>query len=355
MYEKELQLMQKRILEIVKSAQTDVQGAVEKLKDLKKEAEEKMEAESQELSNITATIYEAIGDVYRKAKNPVEAEKAYKEMMTYSSKLYTADKEKYDYRQAISHYKFASLYRLGIQCNMLVPKPKQLNDLQKKVFALTENYYKNVLVCITEKAKKGSLRYVELHSTVMNELSVMYACVGNYEKAIEVGKNGITVDKTIYDKQDDKIHGLRLAGRMNSLAAIYAYTKNSQAASEMLEDANYVLERHEEEDPIAAGIMLGRNYLNLGGCYTLLEEEKDQAEETFLTGLNKVLELNEKVKGGLSEDVLLAQMLVGDYYKKVGKEETAKEHYAQAKEKAEFLYKHTKNPKYEAILKKITL
>lgn len=354
MYEKEQQGMQRRILEIVKSAQTDIKGAVDQLQNLKKEAEGIFEAESLELYNVTATIYEATGDIYRKAKNPVKAEKSYREMMQYSSKLYTADKEKYDYRQAISHYKFASLYRVGIQCNALGGKPKQLNDLQKKVFGLTEAYYKNVLTCILEKAKKGSLRYVELHSTVMNELSVMYACVGNYEKAIEVGKNGIAVDRTIYDKQDDKVHGLRLAGRMNSLAAIYVYAKNSQAASEMLEDANYVLERHEEEEPVAAGIMLGRNYLNLAGCYTLIEGEKEQAEETFLAGLNKILETSEKAKGGFAEDVLLAQMLVGDYYKKEGKEDTAKEHYAKAKEKAEFLYKHTKNPKYESIMKKLT-
>lgn len=354
MYEKEQQDMQKKIFEIVKSSQTDIQGAVDKLQNLKKEAEGIFVAESLELYNVTATIYEAIGDIYRKAKNPVEAEKSYREMMKYSSKLYTADKEKYDYRQGISHYKFASLYRVGIQCNVLGGKPKQLNELQKKVFGLAEAYYKNVLTCIVDQAKKGNLRYVELHSTVMNELSVMYACIGNYEKAIEVGKNGITVDRTIYDKHDDKVHGLRLAGRMNALAAIYAYAKNSQAASEMLEDANYVLERHEEEEPVAAGIMLGRNYLNLGGCYTLIEEEKENAEETFLMGLNKVLELNEKVKGGFAEDVLLAQMLVGDFYKKVEKEETAKEHYQKAKEKAEFLYKHTKNPKYEAILKRLT-
>lgn len=354
MYEKELQTIQKRILEIVKSAQVDIQGAVDKLQELKQEAENIMEADSLELYNVIATIYEATGDIYRKAKKPVEAEKSYQEMMKYSSKLYTADKEKYDYRQAISHYKFASLYRVGIQCNMLVPKQKQLNDLQKKVFGITEAYYKNVLTCIMEKAKKGSLRYVELHSTVMSELSVMYACVGNYDKAIEVGKNGIAVDRTIYDKQDDKVHGLRLAGRMNSLGAIYSYAKNTQAASEMLEDANFVLERHEKEEPISAGIMLGRNLLNLGGCYNLLTEEKENAEATFLAGLRKILELNDKIKGGLSEDVLLAQMLVGDYYKKEGKEKTAQEHYAHAKEKAEFLYKHTKNPKYEAILKKIT-
>lgn len=354
MYEKEQKELQTRIMEIVKAAQKDGQKAVEELKSLKQEAEGMMEAESQELCNVTATIYEAIGDVYRKAKNPVEAEKSYREMMQYSSKLYTADKEKYDYRHAISHYKFASLYRVGLQCNVLSAKPKELNDVQKKVFGITEAYYKNVLTCIMEKAKKGSLRYVELHSTVMSELSVMYACVGNYEKAIEVGKNGIAVDRTIYDKQDDKIHGMRLAGRMNMLAAIYAHAKNSKATAELLEDANYVLERHEEEEPIAVGIMLARNYLNLGGCYTSIEEEKENAEETLLTGLQKILEINEKIKGGVSDDVLLAQMLVGDYYKKEKKEEKAKEHYQHAREKAEFLYKHTKNPKYEAILKKIT-
>ena len=181
----------------------------------------------------------------------------------------------------------------------------------------------------------------------------MYACIGNYQKAVEVGKNGIAVDRTIYDKHDDKVHGLRLAGRMNSLAAIYVYMKNPLAASEMLEDANFVLERHENEEPVSAGIMFARNLLNLGGCYNLIEEEKENAEETLLTGLKKVLELNEKMRGGLSEDVMLAQMLVGDYYQKENRQEKAKEHYQKAKEKAEFLYKHTKNPKYGSILKRL--
>lgn len=353
MSENETLVLMKKISELVKKSPADPAGAVEKLLELKKEAEGTMDTESLEYYNAAASIYEAIGDVQRNAKKPVEAEKAYKEMMQFSSKLYQADKEKYDLRQGISHYKFASLYRAGIQCTMIMPKPRELNDVQKKVFGLTEQYYKNTIVCITDKAKKGNLRYVEMHSMVMNELAVMYACIGNYKKAIEVGLNGINVDKAIYDRHDDKIHGIRLATRMNTVAAIYSFMKDTVKAAETLEDANFVLDRHEEEEKVTVGLMLARNHLNLGNCYKIIEEEKENAEETLLFGLNKILAVNTLANDRMLEDVMMAYMVVGDYYRGVKNQKTAKENYCLALENAKALFEKTKNVKYKTIIERL--
>ncbi|MBO5460841.1 MAG: tetratricopeptide repeat protein [Ruminococcus sp.] len=353
MYEKELATIQKQLTEIVKASAKNPTEAVEKLLNLKEEAGRILTTESGEFYSVAATIHEVIADLNFRTKKPAEAEKSYKEMMEFSRKLFAMDKTKYDYRMGLSSYKLAAFYRAALQCNVLGPKPKTLTDLQKKVFATAETLYRQAVSCVYEHAKKGSILHVELHSTVMNELAVMYASVGNYERAVEIGKNGIQLDKAVYEKHDDKAHCKKLAGRMNALAAIYTFMKNPLLASETLEDANFVLEEHEAEDPVTLGVMLARNYLNLGGCYHMIEEEKENAAQTFETGLNKIIEINKKVNGKLVNDEILSQMVVGDYYKKAGNEEKAKGHYLAALAKAKVTFEKTKDAKYENIIKKL--
>lgn len=353
MYEQEVLEMQKKVVEIMKRPSANPNEKVNQFMELRKEAEELLTEEKLEYWGLAAMIYEAVGDIWKKVGKPVDAEKAYKEMAKFSDKMYQTDKEKYDYRQGISHYKLASFYRIGLGCHVLSPKPKQLSELQKKVFGLTEGLYINTIICIGDKAKKGALRYVELHSTVMSELAVMYACIGNYKKAADVALNGIKTDKSIYDQVDDKVHGMRLASRMNVLAAIYSYTKETQKSAETIEDAIFVLERHEEEEPVSAGIMLARNYLNLGGCYRGIEAEKENAEEMLLKGLDKALTVNTKANDRLLDDVLLAYMLVGDHYKVCKNAQKAKEHYRFALSNAQTLQEKTKHEKYKPIIERL--
>lgn len=354
MYKDELQHIQKKFIDIMKQAKANPQEAITILGKLKEEVAGIFAVDTEEYCSACATICEGIGDLYNKLNKPVEIEKAYKEMLQVSSKLYQMDKEKYDYRNAVSHYKMASVYRRALQCHIPVPKPRQLNDAQKKLFGLTETFYKNAIACVMEKAKKGSLRYVEMHSTVMSELAVMYACVGQYEKASELAYNGVNVDKTVYDKFDDMAHGLKLASRMNVLAVIYSYMKDVQKTADTLEDTIFVLERHLEEEPITAGIMLGKNYLNLGGAYKQLEEEKDNAEETILKGLNILLEMNTKTGEKLLDDVLMGYMLLADYYRGVKEYKKAKENYLLAIENAKVLQERTKHLRYKNIIERLS-
>ena len=282
-----------------------------------------------------------------------KAEKVYKENQEASENKNWPGKEEHAYELGKAYYKLASFHRTGLKCNILNSKKVELKEEQKKIFTMAENLYKNAAMVIIDYARKGVFKHVSLQSTVMNELSVMYAAVGEYQKAVDIGKAGIQIDKAIYETKDDRLECGKLANRMNTLAAIYTFMKNPQLASETLEDANYVLEEHESEDPVTFGIMLARNHINLGNCYKLLEEEKENADSTLDIGIEKVLEANEKSNDKFLNDVIMSCVVVGDHYKRKGKTEKAKKHYAIALEKANVFYAKTKDAKLENLIKRL--
>ncbi len=353
MNEKELTILLGRIAETVKNSGNTPQAAVEELLKLLKETEKGLSNTNPEYYNVATTIYEAIGDIWLKAKSNGLAEKAYLDMMKMAVKLYELDKEKYDYRLGFAYYRRADFYRKAIQCAALSPTPKKLDDTQRKMFEMTEGLYKNAVACTMENAKKGIVRYVDLHASVMSELMVLYAAVGDYKNAVACGKDGIKLDKAVYEKMDDKAHSFRLANRMNALAAVYMYQKNAQFSMETLEDAIYVLEEHESEDEITFGVMLARNYLNLASCYSSLPEEAMQAGETYQKGLKRMIEVNQKTQGKLVNDVITSYMVVGDYYRRIHNVEMAKVHYQFAMKQVSELYAVTKNPMYENLMNRL--
>lgn len=353
MYEKQLFVIQKKIAETVQKSAEHPEGAVAKLLGLKKEVQGFAGDSSPEFYNAAATIQEAIGDIWIKAKKPTEAEKAYIEMVQFSGKLYELDKQKYDYRLGFSYYKRATFYRNALQCATLTVTPKVLNEQQQKLYTVTEGLYKNAIACTMENAKKGQLRYVDLHALCMSELLVLYASVGNYQSAVACGKDGVRLDKAIYEKIDDKAHGFRLANRMNALATVYSFMKNIQLTMETLEDSIFVLEEQEEEDPITFGVMLARNYLTLAGCYAQIEEEKENADATYQKGLEYMVEVNKKTNNHLVNDVITSYMIVGDHYGRKNNNDAAKAHYRWAMKQASDMYNQTKDPKYEAIVNRL--
>lgn len=353
MYEKELFVIQKKIAETVKDASAKPEAAVERLMALKKETEAFATASSPEFYNAAATIHEAVGDIWMRARKPADAEKSYKEMGQLSLKLYELDKEKFDYRLGFSYYKLASFYRTIINCFALNPTPKVLSGQDEKIFKVSEGLYKNAVACTLDKAKKGNIRYVDLHAACMNEAMVLYSSVGNYQSAISCGREGIQLDKAIYEKLDDKVHSFRLANRMSALSTVYTFMKNVQLAMETLEDAIFVLEEHEQEDPVAFGAMLARCYLNLGNCYSQLKEEAPNAEATYRKGLDRMVEANKKANNRFINDVITSYMMVGDYYKRTKNEDAAKAHYRWAMKQASDLFRQTQNPIYENIMKRL--
>ncbi len=353
MYEKQLFVIQKKVTETVKEAAKDPEAAVERLMQLQKETESFATDSSPEFYNAAATIQEAAGDIWMRAKNPVKAEKSYKEMVRLSMKLNELDRSKFNYRLGFSYYKLASFYRAIIHCAAIYPTPKTLSEKDEKIFRITEGLYKNAVACTMENAKKGQIRYVDLHAACMSEVMVLYAAVGNYQSAISCGREGIQLDKAIYEKLDDKAHSFRLASRMSALSAVYTIVKNVQLAMETLEDAIFVLEEHEQEDPVLFGTMLARCYLNLGNCYSQQKEEADNAEATYRKGLDHIIEANKKADNRFCNDVITSYMMLGDYYRRTKNEDAAKAHYRWAMKLASDQFAKTKNPVYENMMKRL--
>lgn len=346
MYEKEISM-------IVKETGQSPKETVEKLLNLKKELEKSVSDTNPVFHDTAAMIYEAVGDVWNSARKGAEAEKAYITMLEHSVKLYEMDKERFSYRLGFSYYKRAHFYQVMLQLNIPLPTPRELDEQGQKLFGVIETFYKNAIACTMSVTKKGTLRYVELQSLVLSQMALLYASVGRYEEAIRHGKDGIQLEKAIYEKLDDKAHSFRLGHRMNAMASIYSIVKKPELAAEMLEDGIFVLEEHEAEDAVTFGVILCRCYINLGGCYSQSEENSSLVEEAFQKGLQYILDVNEKTGNRQVNDVITSYMIVGDYYKKVKNEESAKMYYRLALKRASELWEKTKLPAYEKIVKRL--
>lgn len=350
MNEKELIEIQKKIGDIVKESAKDPDAAIAALDGIRTEAAGAVEDTSAEYYSVSVAVCEAKGDVYARAKKPAEAEKCYIEMVQNAEKMYQMDKEKFDYRLGYANYKRASFYRMILQCADFKNTPKVLNEQQQKLFTVTEGLYKNAVACTMANARKGMLRHAELHAVTMHELAVLYAAVGNYASAIACGRDGVRIDKAIYEKKDDKVHSFRLANRMNTLAAVYTLMKNTQLTMETIEDSIFVLEEHVSEDPLNFGYMLARNYLTVAGCYTQIEEEKENADEAFKKGVKYLEDVNVRTENRIADELLNAYMMVGDHFRKTEKEMVAKSYYVWAMKLASDRFKETKDAKYDRIM-----
>ena len=352
MYEKEISAFKKKIEEIVKAG-GEAETAVSNLESILKDAATAVPSETSEYQVLASVVWEAVGDVWLRAKKAENSEKAYIEMTKLAKQAYDQDKEKCDYRLGMVSYKRASFYRAALGCAILNMKPKALNEQQKKLFEITEGLYKNALACTMEKVRKGQLRSVELHSRVLSEMAVLHASVGNYQSAVSCASDGIRLDKAIYEKMDDKQHAYHLAGRMTLMATIAGLKKEHQLAMETLEDANFVMEEHIKEYPVNFGIMLAKNYLSLGGLYYNNEAERDKAESAYRTGLRIMEETNEKTNDRLVNDLITSNMIVGDYFARCRQKAEAKKYYTWDFEKAKEMYQETKKPVYENMMKRL--
>ena len=350
---KQLLENQKRIAEIMRAGFKQPAETLSKLQDLLKDTEQYAEPATPEYFGVTSTICEAMGDVYQAMKNPQEAEKIYQEMVRKSVKLYEFDKEKHDFRIGTANYKLGLFYRGLIGCHTLLPKPRELNENQKKVFDVAEKCFKNAIGYTMPNARKGSGMHVEFHTSCMEALMILHSAVGNYDTAVLFGKDSVNLSKAVYEKADDKVRGFRLANQMTALAGVYTFMKNPQLAMESLEDANFVLEAHQDEADLKAGAMLARNYISLGSCYSAIEEEKENAEEAYKKGLELMVALNDKSDNRMVNDVIQSYIFVGDYYHRAEKEFEANAHYTWAMKLASDMFRVTKQPQYEAIVNQL--
>lgn len=352
MYEQELTNMRLKIQEAVKKVGSEPETAMKELVDIKAEVEKTFPAESAEWYALLATVQEHMGNVSVKMKKNVDAERHFKEMVSLSVKLYEKDKEKYDFRLGTSFHRLAKFYTTLIQCDRLQIKPVSLDERKEKIFKTCEMLFHDAISCTLKNGKSGKGMYVEFHSVCMHDMMVFYAATGKYEQAIKHGKNGIALEKAIYEKFDDKIHSFRLGERMTALAAVYTASNDLQSGMESIEDAIFALEEHEAEDRVKFGLLLGRSYLTLAGTYERIPEEEQQAEATFLKGYAKLEEVQEISKKIFLDDMISANVVLGEFYKKKERPE-AKLYFQEALKLAQTFKEQTKNARYDYLIAKL--
>lgn len=279
-------------------------------------------------------------------------EKELKEAVKLANQLYEKDKEKNDLKLGVALHRLAKFYTTIIHCDRLQRKPVELDEKGQKIFKTCEMIFNDAIRCTLQNGRAGKGIYVEFHSMCMQDMMVFYAAAGKYDEAIKHGKNGIQLEKAIYEKYDDKAHSYRLAERMTALAAVYTANKEVIACMETLEDAIFALEEHEHEDKVHFGLMLGRNYLSLARTYERIPEEASQAEETFLKGYAKIEEVQEMSQNQFLDDKINANIMLGEFYKRKEKPQ-AKAYFKEALDLAQDYKEKTCHAKYDYLIAKL--
>ena len=308
---------------------------------------------NEDKNEMLSFIYEAMGDVCRNKNQWVEIEKNYLEMLKYAKNNFDINQEQHAYRLGFVSYKIGNFYRTALRCTQFGPNPIVLSDTQEKLFMSCEIHYKNAVACTVYLAKQGDLHTLELHSTAMNELSVLYTAVGKYEEALKVARDGVRIDKSIYEKINDKTRCFLYGNRLNNLATIYLVSKDHKNAMETYETSVTILKQHKNEEPITYGILLGKNYLALGNCYSQIKEKESIAITAFQNGLDYMENVNVKTKNALIYDVITSYMIVGDYYKRTNKNDQANRYYSWAMNHSKEMLEKTNEKKYEHVIKRL--
>ncbi len=314
MYEKELNGIREKVREALKMKKEQQAEAIALLKAQKEELGKLFSEDKDEYQVTMVTIEESLGDIHQRSRQVKAAAECYDRMGKYADELYKKDHVKYTFQKAAALYKQAACIRISLNCLVMTPKPRVLNEQENKLFQLAMIRYKDASKVLLNKAQLGMGNYVEMLSNCLSDMAVMYGVVGNYKDALECAQKAVKMDKEIYNSLDDKAHSMRLALHMNMLALLYNLMKNVDMAMETLEDAIYALGEHEAEDPVQFGITIGRFQMNLANCYQNSRTEREQAEPTYLNALANIQGINEKTGGRFVLDLISAFMAVGRYY-----------------------------------------
>lgn len=314
MYEKEITEIRGKITEALRMKKDQMSEALALL-DAQQEALAKLFSEdAAEYHSTMVTIEESRGDIYQRNRQIKGAAESYDRMGKHADVLYKKDHQKYDFFKAAALYKQAGCIRISINCMVMTPTPRVLNEQENKLYQLAMLRYTEACKVILNKTQLGMIPPREMTANCMMDMAVMHGIVGNYKDALECARKGVELDKDVYNARDDKEHSMRVALHMNLLALIYNLMKNVDMAMETLEDAIYALGEHEPEDPVQFGITIGRFQMNLANCYQASRTEKKQAEPTYLTALTNIQGVNEKTGGRFVLDLISAFQAVGRFY-----------------------------------------
>ncbi|MBR4587822.1 MAG: tetratricopeptide repeat protein [Lachnospiraceae bacterium] len=335
MYEKELEKAQERLNAALTLSKQHPSEAINMILDMEKWVDENIDNETTEYYGVIIAYNEAMGDLSLRMKKYPEAEGFYKKMARMASKLYETDKSKYDFRLATAYCKLANNCATNIGCQGVPQTPRVLNEKMQRPFDAGENFYKMAISLLQENCKKGSIRHLEIQARAINSLATMEAAVGKYKEALKMFDDSVRILKAIYQTVDNKESGAFLGITLQNQATVATLFKDAPKAQECLEDSIFVLKEHEEEDSIRAGVMIARNYMNLGGCMLFQKADLAEVDAVYDKATAKISMVNAIAKGAAIPDEVSCYMLAGQYYLKTEREEKGKEMLMHAKDLAE--------------------
>lgn len=323
MYEKELEKAQERLNAALTLAKKQPQESINMIVDMQKWIDETLPNDIVEYYGVTITYNEAIGDLYLSMRRFPDAEVAYKKMVSVAVKLYEVDKEKYDFRLAVAYCKLANNCATNIGMQNLLQGKRELEERMKRPFEAGENFFKVAIKMVEDNCKKGSARHLEIRARTINSLATMEANVGHYKEALAMFSDSVRILKAIYQTMDNLVYGVMLGETLLNQGAVYTMNGEHAKAQECLEDSIYVLKEHEDEDAVRSGIMIARNYMNLGASMLFQQADLDEVDVIYDKATSKISMVNAIAKGSAITDEISCYMLSGQYFKVSGREEKA--------------------------------
>lgn len=331
MHEKTVKDLQQEIAGVLKEKKKP-EEKLAALGRIEKECLEMLPEGDASRERLLMVLCEMTGNLYVTLKNPAEAEKQYRTMLQKGAALYQKDKKAYDVLFAQANLRMGVFYKGLIRIQMIDPRPRKLNETQKKVYDISDRFFRNAVSVCLDKIKAGHLHAVELQGKCMENLMVLKGAVGEYQEAVKIGEQLVKLGKSVFQATDDGPHALELAQWMSILSTVYMFQKEYVKALEMLEDCIYVLEDKEKESPVVFGLRLASCKINLGNARYLIPEEENGAEEAYREGIELYEKLNRENSGRFEKDLKQACVIVGNYYQKKGEKEKAEHYLARGKD-----------------------
>ena len=302
-----------------------------RLEEIEKECKASLPEGEPARIRLEMVLCEMAGNLYVTMKNPAEAEKRYRAMLQKGSSLYQEDKKTYDLLFAQANLRMGVFYKGLIKIQTVDARPRKLNETQKKVYDISDKFFRSAVGICLDRIKAGQLHAVELQGKCMENLMVLKGALGEYPEAVKIGEQLIKLGKSIFQATDDGPHALELAQWMSILATIYLFQKEYVKAMEMLEDCIYVLRDKEDTAPLPFTLRLASSYINLGNARYLIPQEASGAQEAYEKGIQLYEKVDQQYPGRYEKELKQACFIVGNYFQKQGEKEKADRYLERGK------------------------
>lgn len=138
-----------------------------RLEEIEKECKASLPEGEPARVRLEMVLCEMAGNLYVTMKNPAEAEKRYRAMLQKGSSLYQEDKKTYDLLFAQANLRMGVFYKGLIKIQTVDARPRKLNETQKKVYDISDKFFRSAVGICLDRIKAGQLHAVELQGKCM--------------------------------------------------------------------------------------------------------------------------------------------------------------------------------------------